>query len=259
VHNERLYVIKPGPGAHAKKVFTDDRVPVAPSFAPLLKSRVIVFGTQVPEGGDAQPEVCWMDLDAKFPSPSCKGVNATSIDGFAWSPHGDALLVSATDVDQFGLLRLSTRSPFASEKAQWAGGGAFDTPVKQAGRGVRAASFSPDGKRLALVSNLRSKKKFVVSTLVTSDLKKFKKPKSSSVLTTGCDVDWRPDNLELLVVQPKKCTPGARGLIVRVAFADPRPVLIGVKPHRLRGAHPAYQPIDLSPGPAQAPVRGTRP
>jgi beta-lactam-binding protein with PASTA domain len=258
---KRLYIVKPGPGARAKLIFVGDRTPALAAFAPLLKSRVLVFGTEPSES--SSPEVCWMDLDAKFPAPSCKAVAVTSIDGFAWSPQGTAVLVSATrknaanEVVKFGLLRFSTRSPFATDETQWAGGGRFNT-AGRGDRGVRAASFSPDGKKLALVSNLKTeRKRFVVWSMPTGKFKGLKEPTSA---LAGCDVDWRPDRLEWLVVRSAdNCASGGRGLIVRFTLADRSLHTIGEKPHLLRGRHPAYQPINLSPGPARAPVPGTRP
>lgn len=276
---KRLYVVKPGPGAHPKSIFVAGRVPVAPAFAPLLKSRVLVFGT-VPAssgatkpalaetGGAApvvaekaaapKPEVCWMDLDAKFPAPSCKIVNATSIEGFAWSPRGTVLLVSVKKRESVGLLRLSTRSPFATDQGQWAGGDGRLYTKTTGSHGVLTASFSRDGTRLAVVSNLGTKK-FVVSNLATDKLGAFA---GSHSQLAGCDVDWRPDDKEWLVVQASaNCTGDAGGRIVRVLLdgSSAPTVVVAGKHRRQKGRHPAYQPINLSPGPERAPVPGTRP
>ena len=268
VHQDHLYVIAPTPGAKAKPVYIGGRRPTAPSFAPRLKGRLLVFA-------DAKEHVCWIDLAAKLPTPSCKRVAATSIEGFAWSPQGTVLLVAVTTRSHgFGLMRLATHSPFASDADQWAGGHQINTRTrKRENRGVRAASFSPDGTHLAMVSNLSAlhDDKFVVSTIETQNLERFDGPSLDDKWVAGCDVDWRPDGLEWLVVQAKHNCGRPFGKLVRVSSTNPSmdPIVLKDGGHRrkggkikrlpLRASHAAYQPIDLSPGPAQAPVRGTRP
>jgi hypothetical protein len=250
-----LFLIRRVRGAHKVRIPVGGRTVEHPSFAPFLRKDVLVFAVPAATPG-ADADVCWMNVSGgKVQSgPSCRRVNATSIDGFAWSPTGKTLLVAARRGAKFGLLRLATQLPFASDASQWGKGQSFVTPVRD-GRGVLAASFSPDGTQVAEVSNLRSDQ-FTVS--IVADDKLDKKPPLMMLL--GCDVDWRPDGKELLVVQPGlTCGDGlgseAVGAIVRVAVSNPSVLTTVV----LAGRHPSYQPLDLSPGPAQAPVPGTQP
>jgi hypothetical protein len=63
----------------------------------------------------------------------------------------------------------------------------------------------------------------------------------------GCDVAWRPDGKELALVQAGSRCVERVGPIVRVRPADPRTIQTVV----LMGQHPAWQPIDLTPGPGR--------
>jgi beta-lactam-binding protein with PASTA domain len=261
VKEDRLYTKSLKRGAPSTRILTDGKRPSHPAFAPLLKRDVLVFAT--PDAKDHDPQVCWMDVTGlQLLGPSCREVSAKRIDGFAWSPRGTVLLVFAeTDKGNTGLLRLATGTPFASAADQWTGGEGLVTPDDLQ---VRAAAFSPDAKRIAVVSNLRYGF-FYVSIVAKGELGKLKKLAKPALL--GCDVDWRPDGKELLVVQAGlDCgdsnavdadgnAAAAVGPIVRAPVANP----MLMHTVALMGRHPSYQPIGLSPGPGQAPVQGTRP
>lgn len=268
--DDELFLVSPGSKDPGKFVWTHERPVFHPTFAPLLKRKVLVFATREVPDTSAEPaeaaekpagkaEVCWMDLtDSPPKGPKCLRVTgrATGINGFAWSPRGTVLLVAVETRDGPGLLRLASRSAFASDPRQWTGRRRLATHIGRAGHGVRAASFSPDGEKVAVVSNLNSSGRFKVSVVKKKKLQRKTKTFKGGTGPLGCDVDWRPDGLELLVVRADPRCAKEKGRIVRLTSKG---LAVAGKPPRGLFRHPSYQPIDLSPGPGRAPVRGTQP
>jgi hypothetical protein len=170
-------------------------------------------------------------------------------------PSGRALLATAEPLDtadrRFGLLRLTTRTPFSTSAPDWRGGRSLVTPARP-GRGVTAAAVDPSGRRLAVVTN-HATGGFRVAITAADDLAL----EHARVLPLqGCDVAWRPDGVELAVVQSDDACVLPLGRVVRVAPARPRELTTVV----LRGRDPAWQPVELGPvSPARAPARDTRP
>ena len=66
------------------------------------------------------------------------------------------------------------------------------------GKGVLDAAFSPDGKQLAVVVQLRDAAEFsLVTSAAPTD---FSLTNAKPLGGDGCKVDWRPDALELAIV-----------------------------------------------------------
>ena len=78
------------------------------------------------------------------------------------------------------------------------------TPPQQ---GVFAGAFSPDGKRMALVSNIGS-----WDFHLYWSRRDYSLPPPANVPVRACQVSWRSDGQELAVMQPRRlCSPTATG------------------------------------------------
>jgi hypothetical protein len=105
-----------------------------------------------------------------------------------------------------------------------------------AGQGVFAGAFSPDGKRMALVSNLGSSD----FHLYVVPAGTFSPTPAQMLPVRACQVAWRSDGQELAVMQPDGlCSPTATGTVVGIDLANPRtPTTLATQ-----AAHPQWQPV----------------
>ena len=238
----RLFLAAPGSAARPRRVSVPPaRRVTSPAFSALQRRRILAFVDRNDSGGD---EVCWMDVTRRrATTPSCRRLAGWRADGLYWHPEGTELLAAVTGGGEFGMLRLTTKSAFSSDARQWKAQTKPATPFRN-GRGVLAAAFAPpDGERLAVITNIETGDYRVA--LVKGDDLALKKP--TFLPLPGCDVAWRPDGKELSLVQAGSRCDARVGPIVRVRPADPRTIQTVV----LMGQHPAWQPIDLNPGPGR--------
>ncbi|HEX4107626.1 MAG TPA: PASTA domain-containing protein [Solirubrobacteraceae bacterium] len=136
----------------------------------------------------------------------------------SWRADGREILVFGTkpgNPSTFGILRFTSRKAFSTDPANWHGHVA--SQVDEPGHGVIDAQFSPSGKQVALVTNLLSAYFQVVITspahLIPS--------KGKALPVHACQVAWRPDGLELTVVQSDDLCTEAPGSVIRFYVADP--------------------------------------
>lgn len=206
------------------------------AFAPAPAGDLLAF-----VAGD---RLCWTVLRGAAASPPrCRAFPRWEIHALSWSPDGDEMLLAArarpgATSTGFGLIRLRSERPFSAHAPDWRGGGELDTPVR-GGRGVLAAAFAPRGRGIALVSNLEGAGDFRLA--LAEDARKLSKAERQPV--QACDVAWRSDGRELLVVQAGATCSGGLGPIVRLDPRRPRVLSTVV----LSGRHPSYQPVDLRP------------
>jgi hypothetical protein len=101
---------------------------------------------------------------------------------------------------------------------------------------VFASAFSPDGKRMALVSNLGSSD----FHLYVVPAGTFSPTPAQQLPVRACQVAWRSDGQELAVMQPDGlCSPTATGTIVGIDLSNPRtPTTLATQ-----AAHPQWQPV----------------
>lgn len=207
-----------------------------PAFAPTTERGVLAmigkrgedtdlcFGAVGPSGARTS---CIADPDLRIGPP------------ISWAPDGRSLLafaVSSKDDRRFGLVRYTTGAPFSASAGKWDKGRVVtDTGVD--GRGVIAGAFSPDGKRLAVVSNLDGPGFHVVVTEAAD----FRLARGRSLPVRGCTLAWRPDGVELAVVQADPCGEKDVGQLVRVNVDKPGQAAV----LRPLAGHPAWRPIDL--------------
>ncbi len=72
-----------------------------------------------------------------------------------WAPNGKSILAGGVETasGKFGVVRWKSKKAFSADPGDW-GKGRFVTDTSKPGEGVKEAALSPDGRRLALVSNV---------------------------------------------------------------------------------------------------------
>jgi Tol biopolymer transport system component len=204
-----------------------------PAFAPMPNSSTIAFIKRTAHG----TQLCFAVIGKFAINSSC-----TSAPGWElgrqvdWSPDGKTILVLGVrnGGPTFGLIAFSSNVAFSTNAALW-GQGTPQTDTSVPGHGVSAGEFSPDGKQVALVSNIGGND----FKLYIAKAGNFKVPPAAGLPVRACQVSWRSDGQELAVLQPDGlCTSTAIGTIVGVDLADPSTTRILAT----QAADPAWQP-----------------
>jgi hypothetical protein len=158
-----------------------------------------------------------------------------------WAADGRYLLVSARDVTGsagFGLLEFKAARPFAALASNWRTTDKLVTP-SSSGEGVLAAAISPDGRSLAVLSNLGSSD----YRLLTTSAGDLRLKKARKLPLFGCALAWRSDSQELALVAGDPTCAQASGMIFGVRPDNPRQLTMLA----LQGQDPSWQPLSLSP------------
>jgi beta-lactam-binding protein with PASTA domain len=157
--------------------------------------------------------------------------------GFAhWSPNGRQILAFATQPDgRFGIVQYRSKRPFSPRSSDWRGGG-FVTQ-RSAGKGVLDAAISPDGKRLAAISNLDT----AVPQLYVTTPDDIRLRKTKPLPLPACKVMWIDSENLALVKFGTQCQPDG-GEIVRIDIKDPS----SSQPIAAPGDNPAFQPLSAA-------------
>jgi hypothetical protein len=205
-----------------------------PAFAPTTKALIAAF-VQRSLGG---AKLCFATIGPFALNADCTGAPGWDLGGQVdWSPDGSTILVlgSRNRGANFGLLAFTSNVPFSTHAADW-GHGTLQTNASVAGQGVFAGVFSPDGKRMALVSNLGSSD----FHLYVVPAGTFSPSPAQELPVRACQVSWRSDGQELAVMQPDGlCSPTATGTVVGIDLANPRnPTTLATQ-----AAHPQWQPV----------------
>jgi Tol biopolymer transport system component len=161
----------------------------------------------------------------------------------AWSPSGDLIALVAgpavrgTTAEPVELELMHTTQPSSPNASSWKSLGLVTAGLhaKRATDAVWSAAFRPDGKRLAVSANWGSD--FFHLFLLPVSGTHIGKPVSLPRIES-CELAWRPDGLELALVQ-RDATCTQFGTIVRVDVAHPgrRSVLT-----KLGAANPTWDP-----------------
>lgn len=173
--------------------------------------------------------------------------NCTSHAGYdlgasiSWSRDGKSILVfgvDRSDPSQYGLIIFGTSVAFSPNAAVWGLGN-----LATAGQNVIAGAFSPDGQRVALVSDFNQS----AFHIFIAPANTFDVTKATMTLGQACQVSWRSDSQALAVTQGSSCIPDSSGQyptgnIFTFTLADPHQLTqVGY------GAeNPSWQPLSLS-------------
>jgi Tol biopolymer transport system component len=202
-----------------------------PSFAPIATRSVLAVSRV--NGNDRDLCVGRVKLDGF--TAQCIGDDRFTT-GFAhWSPDGKTILVPATrnSDKSFGIVRYKSKRAFSARKEDW-GKGRFVTPLTP-GKGVRDATVSPDGKRLAAIANIATQVPQLY--LTTPDDLQLRKTKP---LVAACKVVWIDSQILALVKFGEDCNTDANtGEIFSINVADPTKI----SPLAPLGDNPTFEPL----------------
>jgi beta-lactam-binding protein with PASTA domain len=234
----QIVVVAPGGSGAEVAVTPANQDARDPAFAPTTDANVLAF---IRKTGD-DSDLCFVTVGTKIGKPACiKDPRFDIGPPISWSPDGASILALAVTRDnekRFGLIRYTTQVPFSARASDW-DKGTVVTDTSQAGRGVIAGALSPDGKQLAVVSNLDAPQFHLLLTKPAD----FRLSQAQSLPVRACTVAWRPDGLALAVVQSDAQCQEPVGQLLGIDPAKPS-VATTLRPN---AAHPAWQPIKLTP------------
>ncbi len=156
-----------------------------------------------------------------------------------WAPDGKTIIGFGTrSLEEFGMFRWRSKKAFSPDPKDW-GKGRLVTDVSKANEGVIDAAFSPDGTRLALVSNqgggpfqlyLAEKDDFLLASAKPTSLR-------------ACKLAWRGDGEQLVVVQADESCQEKVGSLVRLPIKN----VTDQQQVGFKGDNPVFQPLTLGP------------
>ena len=174
------------------------------AWAPTTTANVLAMAKR----SDTASDLCLGKIDADGMKPVCKEEDGTSIERkINWAPDGKSILAWGfdTQTNAFGMVQWKTKKPFSANPDDYSKG-EIVTDTSKPGEGVLDAAISPDGKRLAVV-NLGANGRAELFVTKRND---FKLAEAKKLGVRACKVIWRPDSVDLVIVQSDVCIgPGA--------------------------------------------------
>ena len=214
-----------------------DSVDRVPSFAPTSKASILAFVS-----GTGGKQLCFATLGPNTLNPDCTNHPKWSLGRqISWSTDGRALLVFGAENGNnkvFGLIEFVSNVPFSTHASDW-GHGSVVTDITNPGHGVIAGAFSPNGKQIAVVSNLGAINFHVVLAPRTD----FTLSPPAKITSIGaCQVNWRSDGQALAVMSVQgPCASEALGDISVVSLSH----LDNMHTIATNAENPAWQPLSL--------------
>lgn len=207
-----------------------------PSFAPTTDAQVLAVA-RLNSGSDGNDrDLCVGLVTEDGLRPQCIEDKGFGVSDAKWAPDGKALFVPAVRKDgAFGIVRYRSDQEFSPRASSWTRG-EFVTPLdRSGGTGVRDLAVAPDGKRIAVVSNIDSPEfRLTFTTLDDLGLEKAKRRP-----VQACKVVWRPDGKEVVIVQAGERCDQATGQLLRLE-ADREADAV---PLSASGDNPSFQPL----------------
>jgi Tol biopolymer transport system component len=211
-----------------------------PSWAPTADVNVLAMARI--KGNDR--DLCFGQITKDGMTPKCIVDPKVSVGrAIHWAADGKSILAFGVlnngAGNTFGIVRWRSKKPFSPDPADW-GKGRFVTDVSTPNHGVIDAAVSPDGKHLALVSNL-GQSFFRLYLAKPTD---FPMSKATATKVPACKVTWRTDSQEIAVVQADDACSQDVGSIKRMSIADTQ----SQTELAARGDNPTYQPLTIPQG-----------
>jgi beta-lactam-binding protein with PASTA domain len=189
---------------------------------------------------DLETSLCFGRLTSQRMETNCKPVSDNVIGRkLNWSPDGKTLLAFAStrDGNEIGMLGYESKKPFSADPDDWKAQG-FVTDTSKTGQGVVDAAFSPDGKTVAVAQLGKDGRSELVFAKPDDLLLTDAKPQD----VPACKAIWRPDGLQLVVVQADDCFASETGELVRISAGNPQQDQQSLQ---LNGDNPVFQPLTI--------------
>ncbi len=153
-----------------------------------------------------------------------------------WAPDGKSILATAKTLtgDSPGIVRWRSDVPFSDDPTDWSDA-TFVTDISRPGKGVVDAALSPDGKRLALVTNFQSSGYQLWITKAGD----FSLADATPTDLRACKVAWRSDSKEVAITEADETCEEGRGQLTRLDPSDPH----HTTPLAAQANDPTYQPL----------------
>ena len=213
------------------------------AWAPTADVNLIAMNSVPKDGADS--DLCLANVKDDATDVSClKEPSFAVIRSLHWAKDGRSILGTGVKLPegsgQFGIVRWRVKGAkpaFSPDTKDW-NKGRFLTDIDTPGKGVLDAEVSPDGKRLALVSNQGSAS---FQLWLADDPKDFAMSSAKRTPVRTCKVSWRGDSKEVLVVQGDAECGEDVAVVARVDVADVR----NPKELNASGDDPSFQPLTL--------------
>lgn len=212
------------------------------AWAPTADVNLIAMSSD-PEDGDSDLCLGNVKSDATdvncIPEPSFAVIRALH-----WGPDGRSILGVGVKLPagsgQFGIVRWRVKQgkpAFSPDTADWSKG-RFVTDTEKAGKGVLDAEVSPDGKRLALISNQGSS---AFRIWLADDPEDFALSSAKQTPVRACKLKWRGDSKALVIVQGDAACEEEVSTVQALDTDDVR----NLKELNPTGNDPSFQPLTL--------------
>jgi beta-lactam-binding protein with PASTA domain len=221
------------PDEPARALSAEGRIYSDLAWAPTTDANVLAMIRK----SDAGSDLCFGAIDAEGMETRCIEEPEITIDRKVnWAPDGKSILAFGGDpaARTFGMVRWTTEKPFSSNPADWSKG-ELVTDASKPDEGVLDAVIAPDGKRMAVV-NLGANGRPELFIAKRGD---FLLADAKRLGVRACKVIWRPDGVEVVVVQADDCLGSDTGDLVRLPVADPK----AQDQLKLGGDNPVFQPL----------------
>ena len=206
-----------------------------PAWAPTADVNVIAMARK--DGNDTN--LCLGQLTGDGLTPRCIPEPKFQVGrSIHWAPDGKSIIAfGVRQLGEFGMFRWTSKTPFSTDPKDW-GKGKLETDTSKSNEGVLDAAWSPDGTRLALVSNqgggpfqlyLGKKDDFLLASAKPTTVR-------------ACKVAWRSDGEALVVVQADEDCQESVGALVRFSAKNPKDDQTEVG---FNGDNPVFQPLTL--------------
>jgi beta-lactam-binding protein with PASTA domain len=235
----QLMAINPGqPGAQPSPLTSATSDDHDPAFAPSTSQKVLAFI----DDSNGASKLCFAVAGPSMLNPACTGHPGWKLGNqIAWSPDGSKVLVlgikNGSGGNVFGLIEFSSNVPYSTQASLW-GHGQVVTDISKPQEGVIAGAFSPDGKQVALISNIGNSGFHLFLAPPTDFLLA---PPAKALAVRACQVAWRSDSRYLAVMQADSACQMTFGDIVGIDLSTPDTST----PIATVGEDPAWQPRSL--------------
>jgi beta-lactam-binding protein with PASTA domain len=214
------------------------------AWAPTADVNIIAASSQPPDD-NPDSDLCLANIQGENTEVSCLAEPSFAvIRSLHWAKNGRSILGVGVKLGgedaRFGIVRWRVKSDkpaFSPNTDDWTKG-RFLTDTDTPGKGVLDAEVSPDGKRLALVSNQGTN---AYQLWLADDPEDFALSSAKRTPVRACKVSWRGDSKELLIVQGAADCGERTAVVQRVDVNDLR----NPKELNVSGNDPSFQPLNI--------------